>query len=200
MSLKIYNAYRLAKAQTLWDVVRDITVQGREAAQGVLRRIYVDMAAAVLPTHEIYQACLKSDWPETGARLEAASRTLQKLYKAASISFERNPFNFDISVGIWRNRGRYYLRGFCDMQVSHCLDFMEDDRRLIPYSYWDNSDRPKDVPISEWRARARTWHAINRETHNVHLLIDVLSYQNLFRVDPAVEMLREIWAGIQKPE
>jgi hypothetical protein len=183
MSTKIYTAYRLKNPAKLWEVVRDIKKRGTENVRKELRNVYEAVMAEIDPNSDEYLRlrATRDDW---GARHSMAHDLVRERYRAQVTLMERNTFHFDVSVGIWEYEGRMYFIPFCDMLMGDVLDFMKEDKRLVDFCYWNNTDEPEGISRRTWKKRGDIWDAIDKAGWDNHLTIDVCYWNNFWRIDP----------------
>jgi len=198
MSIKVYNAFKVRRADHFWAVVRDIKVEATKRVTEVLRSFYLAHMENVDTTSPVYQSALadRSDWdPQTAeymARISIAHRFIEQSYREQSVSMQRNPYNFDVSVGFYEFEGGIYLRTFCDWTMGEVLDFVAKDKRLRDFHYQTQTDRPKEITARAWRERRRVWDGIHSLPGSmpVVLTLDICRWDMYHQVCPWFDMCR----------
>ena len=201
MSMKVYSAYKLKSEVTddhakFWAWVRKTIHRGEREVTKVLRNLYGTMSEEILEDgNEQFQELLKLFEDNYSARLAFCNRKLTQLYKASSLSSERNTFDFDVSIAIREMDGDLYLIPYADMLVKHTLDFLKRDRCLEDFCYWNNTDPPDGMHKGEgykrWEARGRIWDKIDQRGWRDYLVVEVCSYAKFSNVDPYMAMRHE---------
>ncbi len=191
MSTKIFEAYRLRRCD-LTPFISDVVHKGEERARAVLRAFYETLIKAVDVESEPFKESLEIWKDERQARIDVAHRAFEKGYAKAIGSFERSPFNVDVTVTL-RARGRwFYVIPYADWLMKDVLDFLRDDPRLEEYAYWNNVDPPKTVAPEAWRGRAKVWRELtDHDRWQEYMAIEVVNFEKLSRVSPFLDLLSE---------
>lgn len=112
--------------------------------------------------------------------------------------FERSIWALDVCVSARRYRDRFYLIPYCDdaCLLTGSLDFMKDDERLEDFSYWNNSDRPKEMTSRDWAWRATVWNELTEHDRWLDFVtLDIVSWHGWSQVSPMIEIVREQFNG-----
>lgn len=192
MSTKVYVAYKLKKSGDLWAFLRDTIKQGRKNVRAALVKLHhTYMADVDTKSPEYVEALGRYEGDEWLTQFRLANNFLRKEYRSQQTSMERNPFHFDVSLGIWENKGSLYIIPYCDMFMRNVLDFLKKNTRLEDFCYWNNTDEPKGMPRSVWKARGKVWDAIHDNGWENHLWIDVCSPSSYYQIDPYIEEVQK---------
>lgn len=113
-------------------------------------------------------------------------------YGAQLASPERNWWNLDVSVRVYRHNSQFALRGIVDRMslVGESLNIMGFQPELELFSYWNDSDRPEGVSAEKWSQRAKWWAQINARADEF-ITLDIVSFADFDQVSPLRELLAE---------
>lgn len=134
-----------------------------------------------------------------------ASDLVRLRYQAQESRGERNEWDFDMWVRVWKVRGRYLCipreeqiailnRGKKEPILAEqlaCCSMIEE------YAYWDNTDRPEHVSARGWKMRSRAWDSVDEVRCDVR--IDLMSTDVFSQVCPAWKSpeMREDWTKVR---
>jgi hypothetical protein len=106
-------------------------------------------------------------------------------YLASQASNVRSPLDFDCSLTVYWYKGWGYLipligdgygwRGQCP--------FLKAGSTLTNFSYWNNTDKPKNVSVADWAERERLWNEINNKMIP-YLVLPLCTAPEFHLVDP----------------
>lgn len=208
MSTKVYEAYKLRRAEDLWPFVRDARRKAEKRAQDILRKVLRQLASGVDTSSDAYRKefdghPLKDVNParaEERVRLRLGNRFLEEAHRKQSREPYRNMFDFSASFVFREHGGRLYVIphrgepfGVRDHGVyGDVFDFFRKDPRLVDFSYWNNTDRLEGVTQRAWDARGRVWEAIDQEGWRDSLIVEVCAPDGLYLINPYIEMSSEL--------
>jgi hypothetical protein len=199
MSINIPEGYRLKKSSDLWPLVHDIKVQGTAAITSELRSLYLTMAQGVKTDSEAFQVKLKkiseiypdAKVAEYVTKLEISDRVISRMYRIATTSRKRHPFNFDVSVSFFQNKKHTYLIPYTDMLMGKVLSFLQNDQRLSDFSYLGSCDKPEGISAKEWSNRENVWADLMGTTgFTEDLRLDLCSWAMFYNVSPCYDLIR----------
>jgi hypothetical protein len=177
MSMKVYTAYRLRKAEVLWPFVRDVRRKGALRIRDTIQEYYDALYGSeiVLQSEHMTRALSTYGEHEREKALKLATEMfLTRSYKEQERSVERNAWDFSASLAVREAKGQLYVIPHVGMAVHKSLSFLSHDKRLEDFSYWDNSDRPSHITSKRWEARRQVWEELTDEsTHSSKLYADV---------------------------
>ncbi len=111
---------------------------------------------------------------ETTRRFEL---TMSRCEEAARNSRRDTSFDIECGFNVWLHEDHAYLIPIGEEWIKRVIavPFAED------HSYWNNTDRPKDLSEFEWENRRRLWDRVNcgsgRASHNArrlyHAVVDL---------------------------
>jgi hypothetical protein len=128
-------------------------------------------------------------------RLALARDAVRSAYREQQAQVERNDYDFDVSLSVYEHAGRLYLIPYLDYPMEGVLDFLASDARLEDYAYQNSTDcQLKHMTEEEWDTRGEVWRAIFRGSWPVSLRLDICSWESFLRVDPEMEIARELKA------
>jgi hypothetical protein len=189
MSIVIARAYRLKKSSDFWPLVQDTQKLGELAVRAKLQDVFLSLMESVDEGSDAYQARLKEGRTEASARASTVDKAMYEMYRISSTAASRSAFDFDVSVGFWHYRGRVYLVPFCDMHMSHVLDFLNEDSRLEDYFYDDRADRPDEISASDWTRRGKVWrHLTDPSNWDQNVVLELCSFGRYYRMNPYYEL------------
>jgi hypothetical protein len=202
MSTKIWTAYKLKQSSQLWPFVHHVRLKTTKNVQNVLRKLYTDLQLNVDVKSEAYAVELEkqknfvkplskteSHWR---ASFEIAHENIKRLYKEASISSQRDFFDFDVSLAFRSWKGGIYVIPHCDMQVRNVLDFLKHDKRLRDYHYQNQTDMSSNITTREWKERERVWNEMDEaDCWKDVLVLDICKYDFFWMIDPYIKILEE---------
>ncbi len=200
MSVKIWVAYKLKPQVTkdpakFWKWVRETQARGEAEVQKVIRKLYGEMVENLKTDSEEYIKSLgengKDDYYH---RLTYCHDALVREFKRQGLSSLRSLFDFDVTIAIRELDGDLYVTPYCDMLCRNVLDFMKEDKRLVDFAYWNNTDPPEGMRqgagYKRWEARGKVWDRIDPHIRE-YLSITVCDFQKFMYVDPWLDMVRE---------
>lgn len=199
MSTKVYVAYKLDPKVTrnhakFWKWIRETLHRGEQEVAKVIRETYVNLMKDIKEDHEEFQR-LRKEHGDYFSRLTFVHDTMARGFKASTMSHERHLFDFDVTVSIRELKGDLYVIPYADMLVAHTLDFMKEDKRLLDFCYWNNTDPPEGMReglgYRRWQERGRVWDKLNDNGWREYLLITVCDFSKFMYVDPWLDMIRE---------
>ncbi len=192
--MDIYLAYRLKKGVGGWDTLNDLKVKGRMQVEQAIHELYLswednpEMQAKILIELEL--GFDTEHVAETGFDRLLSSNYLQREYAKAMVKQTRF-FDLSVYIEVRKMANRYYLVPVCGGLLSKTLDFMENDRRLEQYGYWEGDHaKPEDVSTQAWAGRKKVWAKLldkkNGYYANVHnyLIVDICSMHTFDVIDP----------------
>lgn len=198
MSTKVYTAYKIRRSSNFWPVVHDTIINGRKSVKKILLNIYKNMISNTDIESEDYKKEFEkhlslnknTNLVEALTKIEVVHNKLTKEYKNAHDSIYRSEYNFDVSVAFYPYKGDVYIRPFCDMLMSKSLDFLNDDKRIREFRYWNNTDRPDDITDRQWNERAKVWDGIFKE-YDIWDMVstDICTYDMFYKLSPRLELL-----------
>ena len=153
MSTKIHNGFRLAAGTDPFD----FTTSWREALRPV-RMMAEGRAVLEEAVKTIAQADVLGE-PRTDNVLASASADY--IFSAMDAKRERprdfgtDPFRFEVTLGKHVDSGR--ILGIYYAEEKSLVDTFKALPEFEDYSYWDNSDRPKEIGEEEWDERDSAW-------------------------------------------
>ena len=163
MSTKIYTGWRvrtshlnefldLIRAHMFTIVLTDVdSLAGDVKDEAVAER----MKRISLPAYS-------QEATERGMRVEIV------LELAKKPEFRQSILALDCGVNVWLDGGLAYVIpwGHPNRYATfEAPEWVED------YPYWDNTDRPNDIPASTWRQRGRNWDRVVLDRWDSHRLI-----------------------------
>lgn len=202
MSTKIYTAYKIRRSSNFWPVVHDTIINGRKNVKKILNNIYKEQISNTDICKQFISEDYKKEFEKQSklnkntnlikalAKIETVHNKLIKGYKNAHINIYREEYNFDVSVAFYPYKGDIYIRPFCDMLMSKSLDFLNEDKRLREFGYWNNSDRPDNLTERQWNERAKVWDGIFKEYDIWDMVsVDICTYDMFWKLSPRLELL-----------
>jgi hypothetical protein len=189
VSTKVYNAYRVKRSSELWVVLRDIDRTATANVVAAINGVYDDISARYDRNKDPLKREIEKkgpDYPEVGARERLAQRLIRRLYRIQSSRMDRCGINFDASVTVRQNRGRFYLIWYADClsPVARCFDFMDDDPRLEDFHYQNQTDRPDGISASAWAHRRKVWAEIYQAGWDHFLTLVICDFDRYRTLDP----------------
>jgi hypothetical protein len=210
LSTKVYTAYRIKPYVTkshanFWQWVRDTMDRGEAKVKAVIRTVYASMMDNLPNNVEMYEeyktrhlqslySGTREDTPN--ARLSFCQQTLRKAYKRQEDDPRRNEFDFNVSIAVHELEGGLYIIPYRDMLMRHTLDFLKDDKRLVDFAYWNNTDPPEGMGngagYRRWKARGKVWDALDARGWRHHMVLTICDPSKFMFVDPWLDMSREL--------
>lgn len=186
MSTKIYKAYRLKEGHDLWETLHRIRKKAEKSIDKVLR----ELAAGLLEASEKNEKLKRLILDMSGHKDAALDKTLDlddvfyymgQQYKEQQTKTQRDAFDFNVSVGVWHHDGRYLFIPYCDCFMKRALDFMSRDKSLEDYSYWNNTDKPRNISEKRWVERGKVWDVLTEpDVWKTNLVLEILTPQNYY--------------------
>lgn len=196
MSMKIYTAYRLKNSKDLWEFVRDVRRKGARRVRGLLEERFQLLYGSLLVRESPEYTTALRMHPDNAekAMTLAADLYLSHAYRDQASKHERNIWDFDVSIAIREYKGRLYLIPNVGAGSKGALDFLNRDKRLEDFSYWDNTDKPARISTKEWNQRRVVWEqltasyiGVNKfylDNWNDYLVVDICSNQTYWTIKP----------------
>lgn len=184
MSTKIYTAYRVKKGHDLWETLQRIRKKAEKGIDGVLRDLAKSLLQGSKENKDLKRLILdlsghKDADIDKVIDLDDVFYYMGEQYSRQQTSSQRDPFDFNVSVGVWQHKGWFLLIPYCDGFMRKVLDFMKRDKSLEDYSYWNNTDQPKNVSSKKWNERGEVWDIV-REDWRTNLALEILTPQNYY--------------------
>jgi len=184
MSIKVYTAYRLKEGYDLWETLHRIRKKAEKAIDGVLRELASDFEEEAKKDIEFRKKILESVGEKDLEKMPSMDLIffyMGKQYNLQQTSSQRNPFDFNVGVGVKYHKGRYLFIPYCDCLMSRVLDFMKRDKALEDYAYWNNTDKPGRISYKKWEARGVVWEELcEPDSWKTSLVLDILTPQNYY--------------------
>ena len=171
MSTKIYTAYRFPKTLGLFDVMAKVREDGLVVVKQRMRHYY-----------DVIK--------EQGKTVEETHEIITKFYKEAVVSSEKNPFNFDMCIGIHEYEDYYYLIPYGVIEYDR-WDFLDNNLRLEEFGYWDNTEKPENILDKRWDERERIWEGIIDAGWQRQLVCVISEFDDFWRISPWLDLKRE---------
>lgn len=203
MSIKAYGWYKIKRKGDFWPLVEWIEHKGKQKVAATLREVALKLAPGVGLDSEPFKEALRKVWDTDNlteqqridlARLDVIFKMMREGYKESTTSPYRDLFNFDVWVRFLHHRGRVYVNAHADMWMEKAVEFVGFDRRLEDVSYWNNTDRPKDVTERTWRKRKKIWESLG-DTMSPMVTVSLCDWSSFTSVMPYFAMSREIREG-----
>lgn len=212
MSTKIYVAYRLKNTDDLWPFIRDTYERGTENVKKVLYEFCQKIAGHIQEhgphedikdvydmAYESYRFVENEEERARKAVWKTAYEYMRDNYRKSTVSYQRDIFDFNVSITLREYEGSIYIIPYCDMMMRNALDFLKDDPRLEDYAYWDNTDPPDDVPYEEFEARGKVWDALSdQKLWRSYLTLDLCSWEKYWNLSPEAQDLARAFARMAK--
>jgi len=199
MSTKIYDAYRILDPKNVWKVLWKIEDEARANIDKALRAHYLDLVIKMDPDTEDYKKAWTETrkqfeyYKETSFRLRRAQELVRNSYRDNVTKSHRDTYSLDVSLAVYPHKNDFYLRTFCEpiSVVGEALGFVEKMPELEDFHYQNQSDRPENISEKAWKVRAKVWDEIlEYEDVGRHVSVDVLCWQNFYRIDPWYDLAR----------
>lgn len=200
MSMKIYRAYKLKRADQLWPFVHSVRLQATENVKRVLRDLYKAHMDNVKTDTEWFKSTLARQvghhedpaCAEYMARLHITHSTIRRCYRFSSTRPERSPYNFDVSIGVRHYKGGIYIVAYSDGVMRDALGFLNKDKRVRDFHYQDAADKPEDIPERQWRDRRRVWCGMDSEDLWKDVLaLDICRWDMFYQLDPWCDLAKD---------
>lgn len=199
MSTKIWEAYRVKPGYDVWKVLWDIRRRAEKRVRDGLKHIYREMLKdAKRPPDErgllspLYSHVPVPEDLTTFSYLDASRFVFQNY--CATIGKTERSF-WDLSCSVVVRRARKNLTLLIPYPGSGCLSgslvCLRRHKALADYHYQNQTDKPSHVSAKSWRERARVWEPLlDDERWQDKLVLDIVSPDGFFRVDPAWALMR----------
>jgi len=190
MSIKIYEAYRLKRGVKLDEWLIKTSDKAERAVHKRLKRVTDHLMGdpqVFLDLVKEHELSAKRHHPDEQGKVGvvAATSLIYDLMGAQLQSLLKSEWDLRVwlNVYVWKNR--YYVMPYIGSHMLYgSLDCLKNDPDLEDYCYFNNTDRPDNIPAREWGARRRVWNAMN--TDKVCLTRYICDYDNgvWHRVNP----------------
>lgn len=157
MGIGIYNAWRLKRGVDWWAFVEDVAPKARQAAGKGIDVVFQDLYDSFGPEQKGWEVLKNRAGSEHGAKMAHATIQIEREFRAQFRRLERNPFDFECSLQFGRVGHTMVFRAFAGDGVRGAWEFLERDKRVKSFDYWNGSDRPKRIKKSEWARRRAFW-------------------------------------------
>lgn len=188
MSIKIYRAYKLVNPNNFWKVTAKIKDNATINTKKVISKLYDDLDIESIDrlsniyTQETSNHKYDHDWI---ARRFAKSKYVYAMYKDQATNPYRNEFNLNVEFTVRKYKNNLYLIPYSDLIVRSVFDFLYKAKYVTDFTYWNNTDAPSKMSVTEWKQRGRVWEALSApERWKNYALFQVLSVDNFYQVDP----------------
>jgi hypothetical protein len=194
VSTKVYEAYRLKRGVKYESWLPKAYLRALRGAQAKILELSANLAAdrcdaiQAMDYYKVPKECNayphivgQEQWTPT-----QGGDCLKLLYGAQLLSPARGPWDLNVSIRFWQHKRRWYLIPYCDGQMRRCLRFLKSDPGLEDYAYWNNVDMPEGMTRAEWKARGRTWDALDNLPATY---LDIVSWDGWFKVSPLATAL-----------
>jgi hypothetical protein len=195
MSTKIYNAFLLSDTSQLWELLRVIRTRGEKSAQERLDYLADGISSSISDSSEAYKQAREqfpalSDW---AIRESITWKQLDDGYKAATVSFYRSPYNFDLNVSVREHQGNLYLIAHEGMGMRNTIvPILQSIPELREYHYQNSTDRPEEIPEDNWEERAQAWNQMATPYDHWwdYLLLEIVCWGNWWRIRTAFDRMK----------
>lgn len=176
MSMKVFNGYRLPKMSL--DELQVFSTRVREEIQKVHYDLYLErvaeMAALVfdlhtLGWHEDIKRIIERDIKRTHP-LKYAIRYIRDREREVKQDDKRDSlYDFSCELVLIPIKDAILMLLFAEQkQYVEAIEAIEEVER---YYYWNNTDKPEDIPDSEWNKRGQDWEqAFSMSKHSIPAL------------------------------
>lgn len=164
MSMKIYDAYIIeASPDDLHELLNEFQVAVNEAALENMHQT----ASSLIAGHELSIVSkaidIPIDSPLKNFIRDGLSLITGVYYKMSDaenkirLTQQRNPaFDFSCEVVIYPYGKEFLLKFFTEKKEY--LRLLETNNKFRKFDYWDNTDKPDDVPVANWNLRRALWN------------------------------------------
>lgn len=160
MSTKIYNGYKLEGVRTLKEMdafLNRLKKKIKVAQETMMVRKLASLAAEFYDMRSlgwVQKKYLKKH--KDSSPLTFALMTMLEAERGIKKNNSRNPdFDFSFEVAFMFQSG--YVLCALFTEKDEFTKAWEGMRGVKKYPYWDNTDRPKNVPSAAWRKRGLEW-------------------------------------------
>lgn len=167
MSTKIYYGVRFPQNR-LPDFLRAVRIDGLEAVY----REALRMVRGVDKRSDEFKA-IRERYPKDSLRASKIRLTLNHIRHAADHPDDLPWATLDCGYRIWLPPGSRYALAHPWGRIEIPLpDYVE------PYGYWDQTDKPDEIPQREWRRREKAWEiATGPYCEDHHLMVEVFKVE-----------------------
>jgi len=168
MSTKIYTGFRFQDDMTLMQI-HEAIMKFQKMADDI---VFDEVANWITRTSVWYFDSLTMGWlegesKETSMRscvLSAASQMLNKMKREMDKSMVRDPWiDFTMEISILP-LGRKKILGMYFAENQRLINAWMSQPFVNEYHYQNQTDRPNDISVSEWRKRRRDWDKIFKDS------------------------------------
>lgn len=204
MSTKIWEAYVVKPGYDVWTVMWDIRRRAEKRVRATLTKLYgalLEDAKRAPGARELLTGALAVI--EDGLKFNYldASRYVQDQYKQTIGRSERSIWDLSVAVVVRRaSKRRFLLIPYPGSGLLNgSLGFMRRYKPLADFHYQNSSDRPSHISAAAWEGRARTWEPLLEDNRwQDKLVLDIVSVEGFFRIDPAWTLIRKEVAAREK--
>lgn len=191
--MNIHSAYRIKKGMDVWSILTDIKIKGMGLVREELVTLYQGWQEDEAVMESIKTTVLDSGADSmvltTEMKYLLCSMYAQKQYHQA-LEMKTRQMNLSVYIQVRKLGQRYYLIPECGGVLSKSLDFLEKDRRLEEYAYWDSTETPENISPQAWAGRRKVWLQLLDKSGGYYckidqyLTIDICSTHTFESVDP----------------
>jgi len=98
--------------------------------------------------------------------LSAASREFRDRVEKIRVNRMRDPeIDFEFNITFYPLAKKKKVLGLVSCEQQEWVDLWMDKPFVTGYNYWNNIDKPDDIPTREWNTRKRDWDKVLRQDH-----------------------------------
>lgn len=162
MSIKLYTAYRikLAGFDKFLSVLRDKLEAKLE------EKLLIVLAEKSVDFFDSYTANIKVSDKEEKYKYSSigrASGEIHERHREVKKTGRRDPgFDFECDISFIFSGNYVYFIVFTE--VNDYIEIIQNFKNVEDYSYWNNTDRPENIPSKVWSARRRKWDQLLKKS------------------------------------
>lgn len=191
MSTKIYVAYKLKDGKDLYAFMRSVRPQVVMNIRTTLHVLGLDYLVskegkeqAENRGYDILTPINVYEW-------------LRENYRNQKNNSERDLFDFDVSLNFYRDGQSYYFIPYGDILMKDVWKFLEKNKWVTDFAYWNNVDKPKKITQKAWDKRGEIWDKIHESYDPLCLTWEVCSLNNFYQIFDRDNSFREQWQKLK---